>query len=121
MIVFLFKRIRSHRLNVPLAAVPLEKIAIIMNSSQVAEAKGDLARLSLAFRLTFKEGPLGPFKVVGRASLIAWSLQYSVMGFVFMLMDTTLSKLLDRHGVGAGRTASCTHGGGCVVGARAEM
>ena len=40
-----------------------------MNSSQVAEAKGDLARLSLAFRLTFKEGPLGPFKVVGRASL----------------------------------------------------
>ena len=78
----------------PLAAVPLEKIAIIMNSSQVAEAKGDLARLSLAFRLTFKEGPLGPFKVVGRASLIAWSLQYSVMGFVFMLMDTTLSKLM---------------------------
>ena len=55
----------------PLVAVPLEKIAIIMNSSQVAEAKGDLARLSLAFRLTFKEGPLGPFKVVGRASLIA--------------------------------------------------
>ena len=56
-----------------------EKIAIIMNSSQVSAAKGDLARLGLATRLAFADGLLGPYKVVGRASLVAWSLQYSVM------------------------------------------
>ena len=74
--------------------MPLEKVAIIMNSSQVSAANGDAARLAMATRLTFAEGLLAPYRVVGRASLIAWSLQYSVMGFVFMLCDSSLSKLL---------------------------
>lgn len=74
--------------------MPLEKIAIIMNSSQVSAANGDFARLSLATRLAFADGALAPYKVVGRASLIAWSLQYSVMGFVFMMCDSTLSRVM---------------------------
>ena len=76
------------------AGMPLERIAIIMNSSQVSSAKGDLARLALAIRLTFADGGLAPYRVVGRASLIAWSLQYSVMGFVFMICDASLSRTL---------------------------
>jgi len=74
--------------------MPLEKVAIIMNSSQVSGAKGDFARLALAMRLTFADGALGPYRVVGRASLVAWSMQYSVMGLVFMVCDTLLSSTL---------------------------
>jgi len=76
------------------AGMPLERIAVIMNSSQVGAAQGDAARLALAVRLTFQDGLFGPYKVVGRASLVAWSLQYSVMGFVFMICDSTLSRAM---------------------------
>ena len=71
--------------------MPLEKIAIIMNSSQVSSASSDLTRLQMSFRLTFQDGALAPFKVVGRASIVAWFMQYSVMGFVFQVCDTFLS------------------------------
>ena len=74
--------------------MPLEKIAIIMNSSQVSAAKSDGARLGMAVKLAFADGPLAPYRVIGRASLVAWMLQYSVMGFVFMLCDTALSKAM---------------------------
>ncbi len=62
------------------AGMPLEKIALYMNSSQVSGKN----QLRQAIRLTFKDGStrsfLTPYKVVGSASFVAWFLQYSVMG-----------------------------------------
>ena len=72
------------------AGMPLEKLALFMNSSQVS-GSGQLAQ---AFRLTFADGPMGPFKVVGRASIIAWFFQYSAMGLVFQSVDIWLSHFL---------------------------
>lgn len=71
--------------------MPLEKIALYMNSSQVS-GKGQFRQ---AFRLAFKEGAMAPYKVVGPASLVAWFFQYSVMGFAFQSFDHGLSKLLN--------------------------
>jgi hypothetical protein len=73
------------------AGMPLEKIALFMNSSQV-QGKGQFAQ---AVRLTFKEGALAPYRVVGPTSLYAWFLQYSVMGVAFQFFDQSLSRLLD--------------------------
>lgn len=70
--------------------MPLEKIALYLNSTQV-EGNNQLAQ---AVRLTFREGALTPYKVVGPASLVAWFLQYSVMGFVFQVCDSALSEVL---------------------------
>lgn len=70
--------------------MPLEKIAMYLNSSQVS-GKGQFRQ---AFKLTFKDGALAPYRVVGGASLTAWFLQYSVMGFAFQLVDHGLSNLL---------------------------
>mmetsp|Transcript_17642 Transcript_17642/g.37453 ORF Transcript_17642/g.37453 Transcript_17642/m.37453 type:complete len:297 (-) Transcript_17642:524-1414(-) len=72
------------------AGMPLEKIALYMNSSQVS-GKGQLAQ---SIRLTFKDGLLTPYRVVGPASLVAWFFQYSVMGFAFQFFDSTLSSLM---------------------------
>ena len=62
------------------AGMPLEKIALYMNSSQVSGKN----QLSQAIHLTFQDGSkrsfLTPYKVVGSASLVSWFLQYSVMG-----------------------------------------
>ena len=60
--------------------MPLEKIAIVMNSSQVASESTDAARLRRAIQITFQDGTLAPYRLVGRASLVAWFMQYSVMG-----------------------------------------
>ena len=68
-------------------AQPLEKIALFMNSSQVS-GKGPFGQ---AVRLTFKEGALAPYRVVGPASLTAWFMQYSVMGVAFQFFDQMLS------------------------------
>jgi hypothetical protein len=57
------------------AGMPLEKIALFMNSSQVS-GKGSFQQ---AIQLTFAEGPLAPYRVVGPSSLTAWFMQYSVM------------------------------------------
>ena len=70
--------------------MPLEKIALFMNSSQVS-GKGQFGQ---ALRLTFKDGALAPYKVVGPASITAWFLQYSVMGVAFQFVDQTLSQLM---------------------------
>ena len=70
--------------------MPLEKVALVMNSSQVSGS----GQLQQAFRITFAEGLLAPYKVVGRASLVAWFMQYSVMGFVFQVCDSVLSKAM---------------------------
>jgi hypothetical protein len=70
--------------------MPLEKIALYMNSSQVSGKN----QLGQAIRLTFAEGALAPYRVVGLASLTAWFLQYSVMGIAFQFVDQTLSKLM---------------------------
>jgi hypothetical protein len=72
------------------AGMPLEKIALYMNSSQVS-GKGQFAQ---AVKLTFAEGALAPYKVVGPASLMAWFMQYSVMGVAFQFFDQTLSNLM---------------------------
>ena len=63
--------------------MPLERAAMIMNSSQVSGA----GQMSQALRIVFGEGPLAPYRTVGTASVVAWFFQYSVMGFVFQLCD----------------------------------
>jgi hypothetical protein len=70
--------------------MPLEKIALFMNSSQVS-GQGQFRQ---AVQLTFKEGYLAPYRVVGKASLTAWFLQYSVMGVAFQFFDQGISQLL---------------------------
>lgn len=70
------------------AGMPLEKIALFMNSSQVT-GKNQFAQ---SIKLTFQEGALAPFRVVGPASVVAWFMQYSVMGLAFQFFDHALSK-----------------------------
>ena len=60
------------------------------NSSQVSGS----GQLQQAIKLTFKDGMLAPFRVVGPASFVAWFLQYSVMGFVFQSCDNVLSSAM---------------------------
>lgn len=57
------------------SGMPLEKIALYMNSSQVS-GRGQLQQ---AIKLTFRQGLLAPYRVVGKASVVAWFFQYSVM------------------------------------------
>ncbi|KAH8055462.1 hypothetical protein JL721_10190 [Aureococcus anophagefferens] len=66
---------------------------MIMNSAQVS-GSGQLAQAS---KIVFADGPLTPFRTVGRASIVAWFFQYSVMGFIFQACD--------RAEFGAGRRA----------------
>ena len=68
--------------------MPLEKIALFMNSSQVT-GKNQFAK---SIKLTFQEGALTPYRVVGPASLVAWFMQYSVMGLAFQFFDQALSR-----------------------------
>jgi hypothetical protein len=72
------------------AGMPLEKIALFMNSSQVS-GKNPFRQ---SMRLTFQEGALAPYRVVTGASLTAWFLQYGVMGFAFQFFDHGLSNLM---------------------------
>jgi hypothetical protein len=72
------------------SGMPLEKMALFMNSSQVS-GKNQVAQ---SLRLTFKEGALAPYRVVGPASLVAWFLQYSIMGFAFQFFDHSISNML---------------------------
>ena len=71
--------------------MPLEKIALFMNSSQVTAGRGQFPQ---ALRLTFAEGVFAPYKVVGPSSLTAWFLQYSVMGVAFQFFDHSISAAL---------------------------
>jgi len=71
--------------------MPLEKIALYMNSSQVT-GKNQFAQ---SIRLTFQGGALAPYRVVGPASVVAWFMQYSVMGAAFQFFDRLLSKAFD--------------------------
>ena len=71
------------------AGMPLEKIALFMNSSQVSGGN----QLRQAIHLTFQNGSkrsfFTPYKVVGGTSVVAWFLQYSVMG-EYLLIDILL-------------------------------
>lgn len=90
------------------AGMPLEKIALYMNSSQVS-GKNQFAQ---AVRLAFKEGYMAPYRVVGPASVTAWFLQYSVMGIAFQFVDQTLSQLFGVRPVYYGKelmTPAVTH------------
>ena len=69
------------------AGMPLEKIALYMNSSQVSGSN----QFAQAMKLTFRDGPMAPYRVVGPASLVAWFMAYSVMGFAFQFFDRLLS------------------------------
>lgn len=73
------------------AGMPLEKIALYMNSSQVSGKNKLRQAINLAFQDGSKRSILTPYKVVGSASAVAWFLQYSVMGMVFQICDRTLS------------------------------
>lgn len=70
--------------------MPLEKIALYMNSSQVSGAN----QIGQAVRLTFQHGMLSPYRVVGPASITAWFMQYSVMGVAFQFFDQVLANML---------------------------
>lgn len=72
------------------AGMPLEKIALYMNSSQVSGRN----QFAQATELTFRNGPLSSFRVVGPASLVAWFMQYSIMGLAFQFFDQALSRSL---------------------------
>jgi len=76
------------------AGMPLEKIALYLNSSQVKKVIGGPSPFRQAVNLTFQEGVLGPYRVVGPASIVAWFLQYSVMGFAFQFFDHALSNAM---------------------------
>lgn len=71
------------------ATMPLEKLAMIMNSSQVSGSN----QASKALKIVFKDGFATPYRTVGPASVAAWFFQYSVMGFIFQASDTALSKV----------------------------
>ena len=71
--------------------MPLEKVALTANSSQVSGQN----ILQQAIRITFQDGWFRPYRVITRQSLVAWSLQYSLMGFAFQIADRTLSRILD--------------------------
>jgi hypothetical protein len=73
------------------AGMPLEKIALFMNSSQVTGKN----QFGQAVRLTFSGGALAPYRVVGPSSLVAWFMQYSIMGGAFQFFDRLLSKAFD--------------------------
>jgi hypothetical protein len=79
--------------------MPLEKIALYMNSSQVAGTHP----FRQAAQLTFARGAFAPYKVVGPASITAWFLQYSVMGVAFQFVDQTLSSCMNVRPVYYGR------------------
>ena len=72
------------------AGMPLERIAILMNSSQVSGSN----QFAQSVRLTFKDGLLSPYRVVGPSSIAAWFFQYSVMGMAFQVVDHALSDAL---------------------------
>ena len=72
------------------AGMPLERIAILMNSSQVSGSN----QFAQSVRLTFKDGLLSPYKVVGPSSIAAWFFQYSVMGMAFQVVDHALADAL---------------------------
>jgi hypothetical protein len=84
--------------------MPLEKIALYINSSQVsvetttttttAGSRRPPSQFQQAIHLTFREGMLAPYRVVGPASIMAWFLQYSVMGIAFQFFDQMLSNML---------------------------
>ena len=54
------------------AGMPLERIALISNSTQIKKDAGHPLRQ--AVRLAFQDGALAPYRVVGRASIVAWFL-----------------------------------------------
>ena len=71
--------------------MPLEKIALYMNSSQVTGANP----FAQSIKLTFQEGMLAPYKVVKAPSIVAWFFQYSIMGAAFQVVDQSLSSALN--------------------------
>uniref|UniRef100_A0A7S2DT09 Uncharacterized protein n=1 Tax=Octactis speculum TaxID=3111310 RepID=A0A7S2DT09_9STRA len=71
--------------------MPLEMSAFIMNSSQVSGA----GQLQQTLRIIFPNNDyFAPYRKVGRASVVAWFFQYSVMGFVFQVCDRSFSRAL---------------------------
>ena len=70
--------------------MPLERIALVTNSSQVS-GKG---QLSQAWKIVWQDGLRGPWNVVTPRSAVAWFLQYGVMGFAFQTADRVASSLL---------------------------
>ena len=49
-------------------------------------------QLGQALKLTFADGFFGPFKVVGRASMIAWFFQYAMLALNFDPIIMVLSR-----------------------------
>ena len=73
------------------AAMPLERLALIANSSKV-KGQSAGAQFKQAAKLVVKDGWLASYRVVSTRSCIAWFLQYSVLGAAFEVSDRILSK-----------------------------
>lgn len=74
--------------------MPLEKIALFTNSSQVSGTGQIGQAVALTFSKNGERCYYAPYRVVGPASLVSWFLQYSIMGMVFQLCDAGLSSAL---------------------------
>jgi hypothetical protein len=92
------------------AQMPLERLALIANSSKVdamperwgtqqysassTQAQQQSSQLLRAARLVVKDGWLAPWRVVTARSCVAWFLQYSMIGAAFQVSDRMLSAAL---------------------------
>lgn len=93
------------------AQMPLERLALIANSSKVdamperwgtqvysrARSRGGQSSSSQLFRaarLVVQDGWLAPWRVVTARSCLAWFLQYSMIGAAFQVSDRMLSTAL---------------------------
>lgn len=74
--------------------MPLEKIALFTNSSQVSGTGQIGQAIALTFSKNGERCYYAPYRVVGPASLVSWFLQYSIMGMVFQLCDAGISSAL---------------------------
>ena len=72
--------------------MPLGKGGHDRHSSLVSSGKNQLGQ---AWKIATKEGLFAPYRTVVPASITAWFLQYSVMGFVFQTVDAALSVSLN--------------------------
>ena len=89
-----------HVLVIILHSMPLEKIALVVNSSQVTSNNNPFKQ---ALRIACPKGlaslnpwsSSSPYRVITSRSLFAWGLQYSIMGMTFQIADRALSVLFD--------------------------
>lgn len=74
-----------------MVGMPLEKIALTVNSSQVSGR----SQFTQACNIVFRDGWLAPYRVITPRSIFAWYVQFSIMGFSFQIADRALATALN--------------------------